>query len=118
MFLLCAVVRNQGYKQAPVSIVKNWLDPIAHAPDSHMRSNNGILFELFRFDKQRSEHGGVVGLKDNGLLEAALARRSTLTIEHNYTPMRKQIFELLSKNGYVRIFERISKWDDWYIRAI
>jgi hypothetical protein len=52
-----------------------------------MRSNNGILFGLFRFDKQRLEHGGAVGLRDNGLLEAALARRSTsLPIHRNPIP--------------------------------
>lgn len=40
-----------------------------------------------------------------------------ITCEHNFTPMREQIFSLLSRNGYVRKFEELSKCDDWYIKV-
>lgn len=40
-----------------------------------------------------------------------------ITCEHNYTPMRKKIFDLLSQNGYERVFSEISEFDDWYIRV-
>ena len=40
-----------------------------------------------------------------------------ITCEHNYTPNRKLIFELLTSKGYVRKFEEVSQWDDWYVRA-
>lgn len=40
-----------------------------------------------------------------------------ITCEQNYTPMRDQIFDLLSKNGYVTIYQNISKWDDWYVKS-
>jgi FkbM family methyltransferase len=36
------------------------------------------------------------------------------SIEHNFTPLREHIFELLQKHGYSRI-ER--EWDDWYFRG-
>ena len=39
-----------------------------------------------------------------------------ITCEHNYTPMRKQIFDLLSKNGYERCYQEFSKFDDWYVK--
>src|SRR5690606_11147840 len=34
-----------------------------------------------------------------------------ITVEHNYTPMRDKIFDLMTSNGYRRIK---SKFDDWY----
>lgn len=34
-----------------------------------------------------------------------------LTIEHNYSPKREKILNLLNKNGYVRTEH---DWDDWY----
>jgi FkbM family methyltransferase len=37
-----------------------------------------------------------------------------ITVEHNYTPQRQSIFDLLSRHGYERE-ER--EWDDWYSRA-
>jgi FkbM family methyltransferase len=40
-----------------------------------------------------------------------------ITCEHNYTPARKRIFKLLSQSGYVRRFEALSKFDDWYVRV-
>ena len=39
-----------------------------------------------------------------------------ISIEHNYNKTkRKNIFDKLTRNGYERIFEEISKFDDWYI---
>jgi FkbM family methyltransferase len=40
-----------------------------------------------------------------------------ITCEHNFTPMREQIFSLLSKNGYVRKFQQLSRIDDWYVKS-
>lgn len=39
-----------------------------------------------------------------------------ITCEHNFTPMRQKIRELLEKHGYSRKFEHLSKFDDWYVR--
>jgi len=38
-----------------------------------------------------------------------------ITVEHNYTPQREKIYELLRANGYKRTNEDISMWDDWYV---
>jgi FkbM family methyltransferase len=43
-------------------------------------------------------------------------RFSVITCEHNYAPSREKIYSLLTRNGYVRKFEQLSKVDDWYIR--
>ena len=40
-----------------------------------------------------------------------------ITVEHNYTPMREKLFELLVSKGYARKFESISQWDDWYVKV-
>ena len=38
------------------------------------------------------------------------------TIEHNYTSMREEIFDLMSSRGYTRILQEISAHDDWYVK--
>lgn len=38
-----------------------------------------------------------------------------ITIEHNFSVKRSLICDLLYVNGYKRIYEEVSKWDDWFI---
>lgn len=40
-----------------------------------------------------------------------------ITVEHNYTPNRQLLHQLLVANGYERRFEALSQWDDWYVRT-
>jgi len=40
-----------------------------------------------------------------------------ITCEHNYTPAREKIHGLLTAAGYVRKYEKVSDFDDWYVRA-
>ena len=42
-------------------------------------------------------------------------RFNCITIEHNFTGNREKLKSLLELNGYKRVFEHLSKWDDWYI---
>ena len=39
-----------------------------------------------------------------------------ITCEHNYSPQREEIFELLTTKGYKRIFESLSQYEDWYVK--
>lgn len=41
-------------------------------------------------------------------------RFNAIVCEHNYSPMRERIFELLTAQGYVRKFQELSRVDDWY----
>tara|TARA_B100000795_G_C22662758_1_gene384704 strand:+ start:98 stop:799 length:702 start_codon:yes stop_codon:yes gene_type:complete len=39
------------------------------------------------------------------------------TIEHNFIEQkRNKIFELMTSKNYIRIFQNLSKWDDWYVK--
>lgn len=38
-----------------------------------------------------------------------------ITCEHNFTPARDKIYNLLSQKGYERTLERVSQQDDWYV---
>ncbi len=40
-----------------------------------------------------------------------------ITVEHNFTLKRNEIFELLSRYGYKRVYEDVSMFDDWYVRC-
>jgi FkbM family methyltransferase len=42
---------------------------------------------------------------------------NVITCEHNFTSIRESIYELLSGHGYVRKFQELSKFDDWYIKS-
>lgn len=44
-------------------------------------------------------------------------RFRVITCEHNFTPQREKLFALLTEKGYVRKFENLSKFDDWYVGA-
>jgi FkbM family methyltransferase len=39
-----------------------------------------------------------------------------ITVEHNYTDQQSRIHGLLTSQGYSRVFEELSEWDDWYIK--
>lgn len=40
-----------------------------------------------------------------------------ITCEHNYSPIRKEIYELLTAKGYERKYENLSEMDDWYFKS-
>lgn len=44
-------------------------------------------------------------------------RFSVITCEHNFAPIRESIHQLLVENGYVRKFEELSQFDDWYLHG-
>jgi len=50
-------------------------------------------------------------------LDFSLWTFRVITVEHNYTPQRALINELLTLNGYERVLENISFMDDWYIKC-
>jgi len=40
-----------------------------------------------------------------------------ITCEHNFTPIRDSVHDLLVSKGYVRKFQELSQHDDWFVRA-
>lgn len=48
-------------------------------------------------------------------LDFSKYRFRAITIEHNYGAQRQDVYALLRKHGYKRVYEQISAWDDWYV---
>ena len=44
-------------------------------------------------------------------------RIKIISCEHNYTENREKIYNLLSREGYKRVKEEVSLFDDWYIKS-
>ena len=40
-----------------------------------------------------------------------------ITVEHNFTRARDEIYSLLVSKGYARVFENVTLQDDWYVMA-
>ena len=40
-----------------------------------------------------------------------------ITCEHNYSSSREKLQELLTSHGYIRRFQNISYYDDWWVKA-
>jgi FkbM family methyltransferase len=40
-----------------------------------------------------------------------------ITCEHNLTPSREKLYSLLQKQGYKRVYEDLSSYDDWYVKS-
>jgi FkbM family methyltransferase len=38
-----------------------------------------------------------------------------ICVEHNHTSNQASIYQLLTANGYKRIYSELSQWDDWYV---
>lgn len=39
-----------------------------------------------------------------------------ITCEHNFSPMRFKLDALFKKNGYIKKYEQLSQFDDWWVR--
>ncbi len=44
-------------------------------------------------------------------------RPIVFTVEHNFTKLQSKIDQLMIKNKYVRVFEKLTAFDAWYISA-
>ena len=52
-----------------------------------------------------------------GAFDFRTRRFSVITCEHNHTPRRGEVQDLLTSNGYVRVLADVSRFDDWYVDA-
>ena len=44
-------------------------------------------------------------------------RPKVFTIEHNFTELQNKIDELMSSNGYERVFRELTSFDAWYVSS-
>lgn len=103
------------------------INPEDHNEDKMRQDPDEIMVDTISLDDLLEEHGApdtidYMSVDTEGseleILEAYdFDRRfvKTFTIEHNFTPMRRAIHELMTSKGYVRRFPEYTRFDDWYI---
>lgn len=96
-----SIYRKQGLKYDVKTIsLKDLLD----------QHNAPVIIDYLSIDTEGSEYD---------ILEAFSFKDYSfriITVEHNYIELkRNKIKELLESNGYGRVLEHLSKWDDYYI---
>jgi len=42
---------------------------------------------------------------------------SVITCEHNFSDNRKKVYDLLAGKGFMRVYEGLSRWDDWFVNC-
>ncbi len=67
------------------------------------------MIDFLSIDTEGSEFDILAGLDFDRFKFRVIA------CEHNHTPMRQKVFELLTAVGYERRLEDISLFDDWYV---
>jgi FkbM family methyltransferase len=69
------------------------------------------IFDYLSIDTEGTEYEIIKNLDFNNF------KPKIITIEHNYNEVeRNKIYNLLTKNDYLRVIEEISCWDDWYVK--
>lgn len=91
-------VRSNGYSVQTVSL-----------NDMLARHDAPGVMDYLSIDTEGSEYEIL------GALDFKQYRFDCITCEHNFTPNREKIHDLLVANGYRRKFEEFSQFDDWYV---
>ena len=71
---------------------------------------NGLTPSFLSIDTEGSEYEIL------NSLDFEKYRPVVFTIEHNYLNLQSKIDELMSSNGYVRVFRKLTAFDAWYVR--
>jgi FkbM family methyltransferase len=107
-----------------LSTIKGFLNNDAHERESQktyqvntvslndllLRNNAPKVIDYLSIDTEGSEYD---------ILSAVDFDRFTfrcITCEHNFTENRERIYALLTGAGYVRKYEKVSQFDDWYVK--
>lgn len=113
--------------EAEISTLSSFRDGDQHA--ASRRSSRHYEVETISLNDLMSEHKApaypdYLSIDTEGseldILQAFDFKRhpfKVITCEHNFTSAREKIHGLLTGAGYVRKHEKISDFDDWYVRA-
>lgn len=113
--------------EAEISTLSSFKDGDQHA--SSRRSSHHYQVETISLIDLMAEHKApdnpeYLSIDTEGseleILQAFDFKRypfKVITCEHNFTPAREKIHSLLTAAGYARKHEKISDFDDWYVRA-
>lgn len=106
---ICNIEHNCVWKESGITMTFTEADMSEYSTISKFKSADSL-----------SQHrGGISYAVQTISLEALLDKYKfkLITCEHNHSENREKIFQLLTKNGYTRKYESISRVDDWYVLA-
>ena len=105
------------------------INPEDHNEEAKRQNPNEIQVETISLDDLLDEHGApdeidYMSVDTEGseleILNAfdfSRRRVKLFTIEHNFTDLRGQIYDLMTSKGYVRRHPEYTRFDDWYIHS-
>jgi FkbM family methyltransferase len=80
--------------------------------DLLIEHNSPRVIEYLSIDTEGSEYD-ILNSFDFNMFKIKI-----ITVEHNFMDKKRDLIQrLLKKNGYIRVHENLSKWDDWYVNS-
>ena len=106
---IAAFVNSDGHGKSRITDSEQYLVNTISLNDLLIKHNAPKYIDYLSIDTEGSEYEILKAFDFESY------KFKIITCEHNYTPMREKIYDLLISNGYERKHSQFSQFDDWYV---